>query len=270
MAASFARLVGSRFSVGPQGRWSFFAYDTTVSWPADQHKVQYYSRFAEVAGLNQGCASSVPLIISDTARAAARELLGDEDQWLSVVIAPGASPVETHKLWPRSRYVDLAKQILSRKDPCRIVLMGGPAERNDLRSLAAEVGDSRVSVLAQADLALTLAVLERAQCVVCPCTGPAHLAALVRTPIVGIYGPTNPSITGPHTDRLRVIHGGMSCSPCYRPGFIRGCGNPLCMTTISAGEVADAVLDLLGGKPLPGVPKWITTAARSPGVVGRQ
>jgi heptosyltransferase I len=46
-----------------------------------------------------------------------------------------------------------------------------------------------------------LALLERAAVLVAPDSGPAHMAAMVRTPVVGLYAATNPARSGPYLSR---------------------------------------------------------------------
>src|SRR6185503_19720284 len=46
-----------------------------------------------------------------------------------------------------------------------------------------------------------LALLERATVLVAPDSGPAHMATMVRTPVVGLYAATNPARSGPYLSR---------------------------------------------------------------------
>jgi len=75
-------------------------------------------------------------------------------------------------------------------------------------------------------------------------SGPMHLAAAVGTPVVALFGPTDPARTGPYGSGHRVIRTGLACSPCFR----KSCSNPRCMTEISVEEVLTAAKEMLAAK----------------------
>ena len=93
------------------------------------------------------------------------------------------------------------------------------------------------------------ALLERLDVLVTNDTGPMHLAAAVGTPVVALFGPTNPARTGPWGPGHRVVCAAADCRPCYR----RECDAPgWCMASIGADRVWDeteAVLRARGGGP---------------------
>jgi 3-deoxy-D-manno-octulosonic-acid transferase/heptosyltransferase-1 len=74
-------------------------------------------------------------------------------------------------------------------------------------------------------------------------SGPMHLAAAVGTPVVALFGPTDPALTGPYGPGHRIIRKKLSCSPCLR----KRCKAPRCMTDISVDEVFTAVKVMLAG-----------------------
>ena len=73
-------------------------------------------------------------------------------------------------------------------------------------------------------------------------TGPMHIAAAVGTPVVALFGPTDPGRTGPLGDRHTVLRRDLSCSPC----FLKQCpyGHE-CMEETAVDEVCRAVRDTL-------------------------
>jgi ADP-heptose:LPS heptosyltransferase len=89
------------------------------------------------------------------------------------------------------------------------------------------------------------ACLEQAQVVVAGDTGVLHIAAALRKPVVALYGPTSPAITGPLGDSQRTVvlrHPeccpGIPCLQPEHPGFPG-------MDAISVEEVYDAACQLL-------------------------
>jgi len=67
-----------------------------------------------------------------------------------------------------------------------------------------------------------------------------HLAAACGTPIVGIFGPTDPLRNGPFSPKDIVVSHQVPCGPCYK----RSCPiyHKECMRLVQAEEVFQAVL----------------------------
>jgi ADP-heptose:LPS heptosyltransferase len=60
-----------------------------------------------------------------------------------------------------------------------------------------------------------------------------HLAAAVETPVIAIFGPTDPSRTGPYGKGHTIIRTNLSCSPC----FLKNCKTTNCMKNITPEQV---------------------------------
>jgi ADP-heptose:LPS heptosyltransferase len=78
----------------------------------------------------------------------------------------------------------------------------------------------------------------QADVVVIPDSGPMHLAAAVGTPVVALFGPTDPDLTGPYRSNCSgrfhtVISAAIECRPCFK----RTCSSRRCMTNITMEEV---------------------------------
>jgi len=88
-----------------------------------------------------------------------------------------------------------------------------------------------------------VALLRRSALMVCNDSGPMHLAAAVKTPVLAFYGPTSPVRTGPYGDATRcvVLRSHEDCSPCYR----KRCGRMHCMEGIGVEEAVEAAERLL-------------------------
>ncbi len=88
------------------------------------------------------------------------------------------------------------------------------------------------------DLAQALAIVARCRVVVGVDSGLLHLAAAAGTRVVGIYGPTDPRISGPQGGGHLVVQSRAACSPCKK---VRCSLNGMCMAGVDAGEVIEAV-----------------------------
>jgi lipopolysaccharide heptosyltransferase I len=108
-----------------------------------------------------------------------------------VVLLPAAGRPE--KQWPVERFRELARVI----GP-KALAVWGPGEEE----LARAIGCRMAPKTSLRELA---AVLRDAELVVGGDTGPLHLAAALGTPLVGLYGPTNPRRNGPYGQLDRCI-----------------------------------------------------------------
>jgi len=108
-----------------------------------------------------------------------------------IVLLPGAG--KAAKQWPVDRFAELARRI--GKDT---LVAWGPGEESLARAIGAEVAPATNF----RELAF---LLGRARLVIGADTGPLHLAAALGTPVIGLYGPTNPARNGPYGQLDRVV-----------------------------------------------------------------
>jgi heptosyltransferase-1 len=80
-------------------------------------------------------------------------------------------------------------------------------------------------------------LLRRAKFVVAADTGPLHLAAALGTPVVGLYGPTDPARNGPYGTRAAVVRKSLPGETTYK----RGASHSPAMLRIEVVDVVSAV-----------------------------
>jgi heptosyltransferase-2 len=156
-----------------------------------------------------------------------------------VVLAPGAAFSWT-KRWPPDRFGRLGVELSARGFSAAIAI--GPGETG-LASAVSDAAGVRLPTLgADLDPVELAAVLARARVVVANDSGPMHLAAAVGTPVVAIFGPTDPGRTGPSGSPSVVLDRYVFCSPCY----LKECPyRHECMREIEVEVVVSAVERLL-------------------------
>ena len=121
----------------------------------------------------------------------------------TLVISPAASKDERN--WLTSRYAQLADAAV--EQGYDVILCGSPAEREI--KLGQEITQlmkyNAVNLIGKTTLKQLTALLRYAQVVVAPDSGPAHLATTQGTPVIGLYGHSNPKRTGPCLSLDRVV-----------------------------------------------------------------
>ena len=118
------------------------------------------------------------------------------------------SPCSSHPLrnWAPDRYAAVADHAASRHG-MRVVLAGGPSalEREMGAAIERHARTSLVNQIGRDTLPQLLALLGRATVLLSPDSGPAHMATMVGTPVIGLYAATNPARTGPYLSRRWCI-----------------------------------------------------------------
>jgi ADP-heptose:LPS heptosyltransferase len=152
------------------------------------------------------------------------------------------------KQWHLSRFAQVARE-LARTRRATIVLTGTEQDRPLIDRVARELSDAAVvDVGGRLGLVELAGLLQQLDLLVTGDTGPMHLAAAVGTPVVALFGPSNPARYGPRAAVERIVRVDLPCSPCglvrRPPTRCRG-HVPDCMDGISAERVTAAALDLL-------------------------
>jgi ADP-heptose:LPS heptosyltransferase len=105
-----------------------------------------------------------------------------------------------------------------------------------------------IDVAGDEELLTVAAILQRLDLFITGDTGPMHIAAAVGTPIVAVFGPSDPVRYAPSGPRDRVVRIELPCAPCNRIRLppARCVGHvPDCLAGISADHVFDAAVDVL-------------------------
>ncbi|MBX3688237.1 glycosyltransferase family 9 protein [Dokdonella sp.] len=161
------------------------------------HVLDAMGSFVEPLGLKQ---TSVRwnLPIPDAAREFAQHHLPGDAPTLIVC------PVSSHRLrnWRPERYAAAIDHAALRLG-WRVALCGGPSafEREFGDAVLAHAQSRPLDLIGKDTLKQLLALLERATLVLCPDSGPMHMANAVGTPVLGLHAASNPARSGPYSDR---------------------------------------------------------------------
>ena len=245
-SAVLARLSGARTVAGFVSRQlrepaAGFFYTRRIEGDDRAHVVRKNLSLVEALGVTvRGVAS--PLKVSPSAVPdRVRELLSLGAGGRFAVVNPGAG--WPNKQWPSGRYGRIAEHLRSRHGLPSIVTWG-PKERRLADEVAAASGGAAVPAPATT-IADLVELCRAAALVVGGDTGPLQLAAAVGTPVVGVFGPTNPVRNGPWSAADLCVSRFDDCE-CHHK---RRCRRETpCIDTIAVEEVA-AIVDrrLAGG-----------------------
>ncbi|MBU0652182.1 MAG: glycosyltransferase family 9 protein [Proteobacteria bacterium] len=181
-----------------------------------------------------------PLPAGDQPEAETAAGEGDIHKDVSCFIAVNPLAFWETKLWEDEKFAELGDR-LREELGVGIVLTGG--EAGTLERIRGRMRTRAVNLGGRTTLRELACLYRQAALLVTTDSGPMHLAAAMGTPVVALFGPTDPARTGPYGPGHRVIRRALSCAPCLR----KRCDNPRCMTEISVEEVFTAVREILTG-----------------------
>lgn len=147
------------------------------------------------------------------------------------------------KIWPLVNYAEVADFMWTEYET-RVVLTGVSHERH----MTTGIIDNMQQKNAAVDLCGALrfvetgALIQRANLVVCPDTSIMHLAAAFSTRTIALFGPGDPSHTGPRHENAAVLYKDFPCSPCgQKKCILKHVGDSPCMTAIKVDEAKAAI-----------------------------
>jgi heptosyltransferase-1 len=171
--------------------------------PIGRHVTELIYSWVEQAGAWRPRAPEYPLRVPAGGAASIRARLHDLGIGGEyIVVGPGGS--WRAKCWPADRYGELCRDFEKKSDMC-LVVIHGPGEKPLAEEVVRSAAPARPAVIATTIEEL-MGLLAHARCVVAADSGPLHLAAALGTPVVGLYGPTDPARNGPFVRSAVIVH----------------------------------------------------------------
>jgi heptosyltransferase I len=162
-----------------------------------EHVLDGFFGFAAALGIKERLLRwDIPLPVQ--AQEYARKLIPDAQPTL--IISPCSSHVRRN--WRPERYAAVAAHAV-RRHGMRVILSGGGGilERTAGAAIERAAGVPIMNQIGRDTLPELLALLGRASVLLSPDSGPVHMATMTATPVLGLYGATNPARSGPYLSR---------------------------------------------------------------------
>ncbi|NOX69535.1 MAG: glycosyltransferase family 9 protein, partial [Gammaproteobacteria bacterium] len=125
-----------------------------------------------------------------------------------MVISPCSSQrARNFRNWSAENYAAAANYARN-KFSCDVVLTGGNSELEEEYGLTISrlCAQRVVNLMGKTNLKQLLALIAEADLLLCPDSGPAHMATAVGTPVIGLYATSNPERTGPYLNRDLIVN----------------------------------------------------------------
>jgi lipopolysaccharide heptosyltransferase II len=219
-------------------------YQLLTDWVADpepaaliRHEVRRQLDLAAAVG----CTAAdlrLSFQVPETARAAINARVGGcRRPW--VVVHPGASAAS--RRYPPESYAR-AIDLLVAETRCTAIFTGDAGEGPLVAGVRSAMREPSQALTGELDLAALGALIDEADLLVSNNTGPAHIAAALRTPVVDLYALTNPQHT-PWQVMSRVLNHDVPCRNCYKS--VCPAGHHDCLRKVAPETVAAAARELL-------------------------
>lgn len=207
------------------------------------HIIEQNMELAAGVGIATAPDSSQLFPMNPEAESWAENALSERSLERFAIINPGAG--WGAKCWPVANYAAVARGL--RNLGLRSVVNYGPKEES-LANAVVSASDGAASAIS-CSISQLIAITRRASLFVGGDTGPMHLAAALRVPVVGIFGPTDPARNGPYGTKSIVLRRAESVT-----NHSRRAGPDEAMLSITTEEVLFAARELLQNFASPGAP----------------
>jgi len=198
-----------------------------------KHAVDRYLDFPRYLGAKTQSAQFI-LPTDEDAQAKVQNLLHKYNLEDKEFIAVNPVALWETKLWSNEKFARLA-DLISDKLKMKVVFTG--SEKEPLNKIISLMTTEGINFGGETSLLDLACLYKKARMVISTDSGPMHLAAAAGTPVIALFGPTDPARTGPYGSGHAVIRAELSCSPC----FLKKCPTKKCMEDISPGQVFAAV-----------------------------
>jgi lipopolysaccharide heptosyltransferase I len=237
-SAAWARLSGARRVIGhPRGQrregLSALLLSRSVPRPSAPHVIDHNLALLRGVGIEAVGAREFVLPADAAAAESVERQLAERGAGGFAILNAGGGWAS--KLWPAEGFGAVAQALRQRGLPALVTW--GPGEHALAeRVAAASAGAAQVAFATTLREYVELA--RRARLVVAADTGPLHIACALGTPVVGIFGPTDPARNGPFAPDDEVVRRAPACAPCHRRTCATHAG---VMAQIAPAEVLAAI-----------------------------
>ncbi len=244
-SALISRLAKTNIAAGPavsKERGIQFFYDIKLN-PGEKFRHAVRKNMAMMAEfLNIPEPEKAVFEIKENPAAAQKldELMSGFPKEKLIAIAPGARWAS--KQWPPEFFADVISIFHQKHPDYSFIILGSPDEKPLGEILEKHMRAPALNLIGQTGIPELLEAIRRSSLLLCNDSGPMHIAAALGTPLICMFGPTDPVLTGPFTDRAEILVPELECIKCFK----RECTSGRCHCAISPETAKKSMENLLG------------------------
>ncbi|MBM4309817.1 MAG: glycosyltransferase family 9 protein [Deltaproteobacteria bacterium] len=158
-----------------------------------------------------------------------------------IAVHPGTSPITPYKRWDPYRYAVVADTVIE-AHAAQVIFTWAGAELDMVKSIVGQMKYRAIVAPRTQNLCQLAEIFRLSDLYLGSDTGPMHLAAFAGTPVIGLFGPTDPVVNEPYSRTPHIIlHDEVDCAPCRK----RACPRRDCMKGIREESVIRAIQIML-------------------------
>lgn len=164
-----------------------------------------------------------------------------------IAVTPGAR--WESKEWPAAFFADACKKLSADRPGTEFLILGSGTEREkgEVIREALQGHAPCCNLCGMTSIGELTELIRFSSLLLCNDSGPMHIGAFCNTPIVALFGPTDPVLTGPWCRKKRVLQANLPCRCCFK----RVCPRSLeCQKAVSPLAAAKAAEELLCEKSI--------------------
>lgn len=204
-------------------------YNVKVEGGKDVHAVERYMKIAGALGCDEkDILFPFPLFNSEVKNI--EDIRSGMKEY--AVIVPGAR--WDTKIWAAENFGRLVSLL-----PLRSLVIGSKSDIKIAERVVQTSHGKAISLAGKTGIKELVEVMRHARIVISNDSGPMHIAAGFKVPVVAIFGPTSPVRTGPYGKGHIVIKSELECVPCFK----KHCGDLKCMQGITVDAVYEKIIN---------------------------
>jgi len=237
--AMLAWACGIRYRVGydAQHAGCFLTHTSSAVRPDIRHEAENYLNVLKPLGIHTADTSLTLAVKAEDVLTLHKKVAWNAAKPLMIICPVGSY---AQKSWSTSGFVELVRQMEPWAECYLIGARSDEAKLEEINNAAGDIAGVLAGTLTLGELA---ALLAEARLLVTVDTGPMHIANAVGTPVVALFGPTDPRVWGPRGPKDIILQQPVDCAPCW--GKV-ACSDYRCMNLLEIDEVVAAVRRLLG------------------------
>jgi heptosyltransferase I len=162
----------------------------------------------------------------------------------TIVLQPGARWM--NKRWPVEHFAEVVRMLHSRDERMKFAILGSASDQELGAKISAVAPEACLDLTGRTTLPQAIELIRASELMLTNDTGPMHIAAALKKPVIGLFGPTNPARTGPYGQQeFAIVRADLKCIPCLKDT----CSNsePLaCLRGVSPARVVQVIEHRLG------------------------
>ena len=230
------RKIGFKASAGIADEGNYlFTNERYNPLSIERHALERYLDLVSQIGV-QICRPSLEFLVPSEFRKRAEDLLRENGFFNRPIVVIHPMAKWGTKQWPLGNFARLISALTQKG--ASVVITGSRQDEEPVREILRRVDSSSkvLNLVGKTGLRELAGIFSLCDLVLTPDTGPMHLAAAVKAPLVTLFGPTAPWRTGPYGNSPVILRKPLACSPCFK----KMCDTMECMNSISVEEVLEA------------------------------